>query len=40
MMHLDTVMTMIDRDTFVLYPYLDRQPRSWTLTPDGDAGTG
>ena len=27
-------MTMIDRDTFVLYPYLDRQLRSWTLTPD------
>ena len=24
MMHLDTVMTMIDRGTFVLYPYLDR----------------
>ena len=33
MMHLDTVMTMIDRDTFVLYPYLDRRLRSWTLTP-------
>ena len=39
MMHLDTVMTMIDRDTFVLYPYLDRQLRSWTLTPDGDDRT-
>jgi len=36
MMHLDTVMTMIDRDTFVQYPYLERQPRSWTLTPNGD----
>ena len=35
MMHLDTVMTMIDRATFVQYPYLERQPRSWTLTPDG-----
>ena len=23
MMHLDTVMTMIDRATFVMYPYLD-----------------
>jgi arginine deiminase len=34
MMHLDTVMTMIDRDTFVQYPYLEREPRSWTLTPD------
>jgi arginine deiminase len=36
MMHLDTVMTMIDRTTFVLYPYIDRHPRSWTITPDGD----
>jgi arginine deiminase len=36
MMHLDTVLTMIDRDTFVQYPYLERQPRSWTLTPNGD----
>ncbi len=34
MMHLDTVLTMIDRDTFVQYPYLDRQLRSWTLAPD------
>ncbi len=34
-MHLDTVMTMIDRDTFVLYPYLERRLRSWTLTPNG-----
>jgi arginine deiminase len=33
-MHLDTVLTMIDRDTFVEYPYLERQLRSWTLTPD------
>ncbi|HUA40118.1 MAG TPA: arginine deiminase [Streptosporangiaceae bacterium] len=31
MMHLDTVMTMIDRSTFVLYPYLDRHLRSWSL---------
>jgi arginine deiminase len=38
MMHLDTVMTMIDRDTFVRYPYLERQLRSWTLTPDGTGG--
>ena len=36
MMHLDTVMTMIDRDTFVEYPYLEHQLRSWTLTPNGD----
>jgi arginine deiminase len=37
MMHLDTVMTMIDRGTFVLYPYLDPRLRSWTLTP-GEEG--
>ena len=34
-MHLDTVMTMIDKATFVRYPYLDRRLRSWTLTADG-----
>ncbi len=39
MMHLDTVMTMIDRTTFVLYPYIDRHPRSWTITRD-DVGAG
>ena len=33
MMHLDTVMTMIDRDTFVMYPYLDTKLRSWTVLP-------
>jgi arginine deiminase len=38
-MHLDTVMTMVDRGTFVLYPYLDPRLRSWTVTPDAD-GTG
>jgi arginine deiminase len=37
MMHLDTVLTMVDHGTFVLYPYLDPTLRSWTLTPgDGD----
>ena len=35
MMHLDTVMTMIDHTTFVLYPYIDRHMRSWTITPGG-----
>ncbi len=39
MMHLDTVMTMVDRGTFVLYPYLDPRLRSWTVTP-GEGGTG
>ena len=37
-MHLDTVMTMVDRDTFVLYPYFDRHLRSWTLTPGDEPG--
>ncbi len=32
MMHLDTVMTMVDVGTFVVYPYFDRHLRSWTLT--------
>ena len=36
MMHLDTVMTMIDRATFVLYPYFDRHLRSWTVTAAED----
>ena len=36
MMHLDTVMTMVDRGTFVLYPYLDPRLRSWTVTQDGE----
>jgi arginine deiminase len=34
-MHLDTVMSMVDVATFVLYPYFDRRLRSWTIT-DGD----
>jgi arginine deiminase len=33
MMHLDTVMTMIDRSTFVMYPYLQGSLRSWTVVP-------
>jgi len=36
-MHLDTVMSMVDRGTFVLYPYFDRHLRSWTLLDRGDA---
>jgi len=36
MMHLDTAMTMIDRGVFVLYPYFDRQLRTWTVVPGGD----
>ncbi len=30
-MHLDTVMSMVDTATFVLYPYFDRNLRSWTV---------
>jgi len=37
-MHLDTLMTMIDEASFVLYPYFDRNPRSWMLTPDEGPG--
>ena len=37
MMHLDTVMTMISRDTFVMYPYLEETPRSWTVLPTASA---
>jgi arginine deiminase len=36
MMHLDTVMTMIDRSTFVMYPFLAETLRSWTVTPASD----
>jgi arginine deiminase len=34
-MHLDTVMSMVDEATFVLYPYFDQHLRSWTVT-DGE----
>ncbi|WP_167104610.1 arginine deiminase [Mycobacterium sp. DL592] len=37
-MHLDTVMSMVDKDTFVLYPYFDRHLRSWTITAGDDPG--
>jgi arginine deiminase len=37
-MHLDTLMTMVDRATFVVYPYLDRRLRSWTLSPGPTPG--
>jgi arginine deiminase len=35
-MHLDTVMTMVDRNTFVAYPGLVDSVRSFMLTRDGD----
>jgi arginine deiminase len=31
-MHLDTVMSMVDTATFVLYPFFDKRLRSWTIT--------
>lgn len=37
-MHLDTVMSMVDRGTFVAYPYFDRHLRSWTVTPGPEPG--
>jgi arginine deiminase len=38
-MHLDTAMTMVDRDAFSVYPYLAQTPRAWTLRPAGE-GSG
>ncbi|WP_310529423.1 arginine deiminase [Nocardioides sp.] len=37
-MHLDTVMTMIDRDAFCVYPFLPAELRSFTLKAVGDSG--
>jgi arginine deiminase len=37
-MHLDTAMTMIDRDAFSVYPMLPPSLRSFTLTPVGAGG--
>jgi arginine deiminase len=38
-MHLDTIMTVVDRGTFVLCPCFDKHVRSWTVTQqDGDGG--
>ena len=36
-MHLDTLMSMVDLNTFVVYPYLDEHLRSWTVTAGEDA---
>ena len=35
-MHLDTVMTMIDRDAFVMYPGVVDGAPTWSLTPADD----
>jgi arginine deiminase len=37
-MHLDTAMTMVDRDAFSVFPYLPEELRSFTLTPVGSGG--
>ena len=38
-MHLDTVMTHLDIDTFSVYPQVINQNMTcWTLTPDGHGG--
>jgi arginine deiminase len=37
-MHLDTVITMVDRDTFVAYPGVVESARSWELRPGASAG--
>jgi arginine deiminase len=37
-MHLDTVMTMIDRDAFCVYPFLPEHLRSFTLSAVGGGG--
>ncbi|KAF5990764.1 arginine deiminase [Streptomyces sp. WAC00263] len=39
-MHLDTVLTMVDRDAFTIYPGLADSLRSWTLLPSKDRETG
>jgi arginine deiminase len=36
--HLDTALTMLDATTFSVYPYLDKNLRSYTLTPRGSDG--
>ncbi|MER6181749.1 arginine deiminase [Streptomyces sp. NPDC001652] len=39
-MHLDTVLTMVDRDAFTIYPGLADSLRSWTLLPSVTRETG
>lgn len=35
-MHLDTIMTMVAPDTFLVYPGVAESVRSWVLEPDDD----
>jgi arginine deiminase len=37
-MHLDTAMTMIDKDKFSVYPYLPEHLKTYTLTKADDSG--
>jgi arginine deiminase len=37
-MHLDTVMTMIDRDAFLTYPNVTEEARTWSVEPGENAG--
>ncbi|MEI8081859.1 MAG: arginine deiminase [Actinomycetes bacterium] len=37
-MHLDTAMTMIDKDKFCVYPYFPTQLRTYTLTKSNEGG--
>jgi arginine deiminase len=37
-MHLDTAMTMVDRDAFSVFPYLPQELRSFTLHRVGEEG--
>ena len=37
-MHLDTVLTMVDRDAFVAYPGVAESLRVWSLTPGAGGG--
>ncbi|MFF9819093.1 arginine deiminase [Streptomyces sp. NPDC014006] len=39
-MHLDTVLTMLDRDAFAIYPGLADSLRSWTLVPSDTREAG
>jgi arginine deiminase len=38
-MHLDTVMTMVDRDAFTIYPQVRQELVAYTLRPSGDSVT-
>jgi arginine deiminase len=37
-MHLDTVMTMVDRDAFLMYPGVIEDARTWSVRPGDSAG--